>query len=799
VEASADYLPRHALALLAPAVKRAAEFRRLREEHRNAQDALCAAEERCSLLFEANPSPMFIFDEGTLAFLDVNAAAVAHYGWAREEFLSMTLRDIWPPEDVPALLTHLAGKERGLQGAHHWRHRKKSGEIIHVEVTTHTLIYAGRQAQLSLVLDVSERRKVSRELQQQKARLDDLLFQVPCVVWEMRGTPDEAGSAHMEFLSHHAEEMLGYPMEMWLTEPDFLMRVLHPQDRERTLRWITSIFAGRPQPVGEMRLLANDGRVVWVESQAALIRDELGRPAGARGVTLNVTGRKNRERQLREQARMLDLAQDAIGVHDLADRVQFWNRGGERVFGWNAEEAVGADVRDLLGVDREAFARAKAAVLADGDWHGELALRSKAGKPVIVSARWTLVRDEHGEPKSVLAIKTDITEQKNLEARFLRAQRLESIGTLASGVAHDLNNILSPILMSAPLLREPLPADALEMLVSTIETSAQRGASIVKQVLTFARGVEGERMPLQPKHLLCEMERIAFETFPKSIGISNSVSPDLWLVEGDATQLHQVLLNLCVNARDAMPEGGRLKISAENFHVDEHYAAMLPGAKPGRYVQLAVADTGTGIPVEILDQIFDPFFTTKEPGKGTGLGLSTVMGITKSHGGFVNVYSEPGKGTTFRVFLPAMADGSTPVAQSEPDEVLRGNGERILVVDDESGLRIVTDAILTKHGYKVTLASDGAEAIAIYAREGHDLSAVLTDVVMPVLDGVALTRALRRLNPQVRIIASTGQGEDSRKDELRSLGVAAFLTKPYDTPKLLRTVHGVLRGRTEEG
>ncbi len=776
----------------------AAETIQLREALRQAEAAREEAEDRCAMLFKANPNPMFIYEEGTLAFLDVNDAAAAHYGWSRADFLGMTLRDIRPPEEIPALLAHLAEKGSGLQGADEWRHRTRSGEIIHVEVTTHPLCFAGRQAQLSLAIDVSERRKVSLEIQRQKSRLDDLLSQVPCIVWEMRGALENVSLARIEFVSRHVEEMLGYPMETWLGQPDFWLRVLHPEDRDRAVSWAGEIFAGQPQPAAEIRMIASDGRVIWVESQAAVIRDEHGRPAGARGVTIDVTERKKRESQLREQARMLDLAQDAISVHDLADRVQFWNRGAERIFGWSAEEALGADVRDLLCMDHAAFARAKTAVLAEGDWHGEVTLRSKAGKAIIVSTRWTLVRDEHGEPKSVLVIKTDITEQKNLESRFLRAQRLESIGTLASGVAHDLNNILSPILMSAPMLREPLPPEALEMLVSTIESSAQRGANIVKQVLTFARGIDGERVPLQPRHLLCEMERIAFDTFPKSITIVNSIAPDLALVEGDATQLHQVLLNLCVNARDAMPAGGTLRLSAENFAVDEHYAEMLPGAKVGRYVQVAVADTGTGIPSDILDQIFDPFFTTKEPGKGTGLGLSTVMGITKSHGGFMNVYSEPGRGTTFRVFLPAAPDGAVPPVVAAVSQAPRGNGERILVVDDESGLRKVTDAILTRHGYAVTLASDGAEAIAIYARGSDSIHAVLTDVMMPVLDGVALTRALRRLNPEVRIIASTGQGEDGRRDELQSLGVAAFLSKPYDTPKLLRTVHEVLAGLVEK-
>jgi PAS domain S-box-containing protein len=402
------------------------------------------------------------------------------------------------------------------------------------------------------------------------------------------------------------------------------------------------------------------------------------------------------------------------------------------------------------------------------------------------------LRDPDGRIIGTCGISRDITERKKLEEQLLRSQRLESIGTLASGMAHDLNNILAPILLSAPLIREAL-APEYHSLVFAIEKSAQRGADIIKQVLTFAKGVEGERALLRPMVLIEEIAEIARQTFPKPIRIIHEDNPDAWKVSVDATQMHQVLLNLCVNARDAMPSGGTLTIGVANVELDQHYASMIPGAKSGRHVVLSIRDTGTGIPPEICDRIFDPFFTTKEVGKGTGLGLSTVSGIVKSHNGFINVYSEPGKGTTFKVYLPAFAEQDQSVKAPEIEKAChRGKGEVVLVVEDEVEIRCITETILKLSGYRVLTAGDGTEALAIYARQGEEIDLVLTDVMMPHFDGTALTRTLKKMNPAVKIVASSGNGNDVRVAELRLLEPQAILIKPYTKEQLLKTLHEVL-------
>jgi two-component system, cell cycle sensor histidine kinase and response regulator CckA len=404
------------------------------------------------------------------------------------------------------------------------------------------------------------------------------------------------------------------------------------------------------------------------------------------------------------------------------------------------------------------------------------------------------LRDSDGRIIGTCGISRDITDRKRFEEQMLRVQRLESIGTLASGVAHDLNNILAPILMAGPLIHGALPPE-LQSLAVSIEKSAQRGADIVRQLVAFAKGAEGERNALQPKYLTEEIVAIARQTFPAAIRIVHESVKSQWQVTADATQMHQVLLNLCVNARDAMPQGGTLTIRTENIEIDEHYAAMVPDAKRGHYVVFSVIDTGTGIPAEISAKIFDPFFTTKEVGKGTGLGLSTVRGIVKSHDGFLNLYSEVGKGTTFKVYLPANLEEASPVDSLPVEhETLRGNGEIILIVDDEEEVRLVLEAVLHSHGYEVLSAADGTEALAIYARETQRIHLVITDFMMPYFDGAVLTRTLRKINPAVKVIASSGNENEARVAELAAIERRDILIKPYTRQDLLEAVRRSLVG-----
>ncbi len=422
---------------------------------------------------------------------------------------------------------------------------------------------------------------------------------------------------------------------------------------------------------------------------------------------------------------------------------------------------------------------------------GELEQVTKDARRIVVEGHWTLVRDETGHPISILAINTDITERKHLERQFFRAQRMESIGTLAGGIAHDLNNVLSPIMMSVGILRSTITDRQSLEILEIVETSAQRGANMVKQVLSFARGLDGQHIDVALKHLLRDIAKLITETFPKNIRIEECLSPSLWNVKADPTQLHQVFLNLCVNARDAMPEGGKIVISAENLSIDEQYAAMNIEARVGPYVKITVTDTGTGIPREIIDRIFDPFFTTKEVGKGTGLGLSTSLAIIQSHQGFVRVNSNEGDGARFEIFLPAEMR-NPPCGEESMVDLPRGNGELVLVVDDEASIRQITKQTLEIFGYSVLLAADGSEAISLYVEYQTKIAVVLTDMMMPVLDGSAMTRVLLRINPNVRIIGASGVSSNRKLAESNDCYMHYFLPKPYTAETLLKALRKVL-------
>jgi len=524
------------------------------------------------------------------------------------------------------------------------------------------------------------------------------------------------------------------------------------------------------------------------------LRNEAQEVVGITCASIDISDRKLAEEKIREQAALLDVTADAIFVRDLENRIIFWNKGAENLYGWRSEEVYGQDATQLLYKDEplSEVGTAMLTVMSKGQWQGELTKVTKSGKEVLVASRWTLVCNEDHSPKSILTVDTDITEKKQLETQVFRTQRLESIGTLASGIAHDLNNILTPILAVAQLL--PLKFPDLDSehqhLLEILEDSARRGADLVKQVLSFARGVEGKRMTLQPKHLIKEVVKIVKQTFPKSIEVFMDVPKDLWTVCGDSTQLHQVLMNLCVNARDAMPCGGCLTISAENLAVDENYARMHLEAKVGPYTVITVTDTGVGIAPEILERIFEPFFTTKELGKGTGLGLSTAIGIVKSHGGFVNVYSEVGRGTSFKVYLPAVQE--TEVQLTQELEPLIGKGELILVVDDEPGIQEITKTSLEAYNYKTLIAGDGIEAIALYAQNRHQISAVLMDMMLPSLDGITAIRTLQKIDPKVKIIATSGLMSSSKLAEASDAGAKVFLAKPYTVKELLLTLQKLL-------
>jgi PAS domain S-box-containing protein len=600
------------------------------------------------------------------------------------------------------------------------------------------------------------------------------------------------------FASPACVSLLGYSPEELVDRNAY--DFIHPEDHSYIRKIHLAALSVPGTHWATYRFQRKTGDYIWFESTAQIIRHpETDAPQEIVAVSRDCTERKNADEQLREQAALLDQTQDAIIVRDLEDRIVFWNRGAERLYGVESRVAMGSNIYRLL-TQKElncSFGEASKALADHGEWVGELHQATTAGREIIVESRCRLMRDVSGQPKGVLMVNTNVTDKKRLELQFLRKQRLESIGRLASGIAHNLGNVLSPILIAIHLLQQKCFDTESQEWLEVLRTNAEHGGRMITQLLSFARGVESGRVPIRIDYLIRELSDVLVNTFPKSIEIKTAIPNGLWSIMGDATHLHQVLMNLCVNARDAMQKGGRLCLEARNVVVDETYARMHPEATPGRYLMIEVSDTGVGIPAEIIDRIFDPFFTTKRGENATGLGLSTVLGIVKGHKGFIDVSSETGKGTTFRVHLPALSDPVDEVASFGTDDLSLGQGELVLVADDEAAIREITKETLETSGYHVILANDAAEVIALCAENRSQIRVVLLDMDLADLDGPSVVRILKKLAPQIRIIVTGGHIHHQLRTTNNGADIARVLLKPYTAERLLKTLAQVLGAQWE--
>jgi PAS domain S-box-containing protein len=595
-----------------------------------------------------------------------------------------------------------------------------------------------------------------------------------------------------------AEAIFGFTAEQVMGKP---IELLIPSRFHQSHRAFVEQFGRgeiQTRRMGEQRTvmaLRSTGDEFPIE--ASISRTEIGDQMIYTVILRDVTEAVRYRQQIEQQSKMLDQVSDAVSIVDRDGAITYWNQAATRLFGWTTAEAIGRKASELLyRGDPHLFAEMLHQTDTRKSWSGELIKVTRAGESIFVEHRRSILLDSAGTNIGHLCMDIDITARKRRERAAHRSQRLESIGTLAGGIAHDLNNVLTPILMGTKLLASGRVEANRIGLLDTMSASAQRGAELIKQLLAFAGGIRGEHSRVQINEIVAETLQIMEHTLPKSIAIESKLDDDCPMVLGDATELTQVVMNLSINARDAMTDGGILSITTMTLKLDDNALQLNPEARPGRYVLLKVADTGTGMSSEILDRIFDPFFTTKEIGKGTGLGLATVQGIVKSHGGFVNVYSELGRGSKFSVYLPAEVVPEKATARegatTTSDVETRGKGRTVMLVDDEASIIQITAAVLEAAGYRVIPARDGAAAISLYSQHRNEVSAILLDMMMPGLDGLQTLDELRRIDLNVPVIACSGLRTKQREAEVLERGARMFIPKPYTEAQILQALDDVL-------
>jgi PAS domain S-box-containing protein len=647
---------------------------------------------------------------------------------------------------------------------------------------------------ISLCLEQWEHEVTAGKVAEAHERLSTVLQATNDAIWDW----DIQTNKH--WLSSNFGSSFGYRSDVFENGLDSWITFIHRDDRARvSASFLEAVNGQTVNWSAEYRFKRADDTYAHVLDRALIARDDRGKAIRATGSMTDVSELRKSETRFR----LATLAtHEVIWEWDLKTNGMWWSDTAAAL-GWNAGNKIDWNFDQCISKvhpsDRKIVQSAieKAIAAQDRNWSVEHRITLENGRIVTVVNRAYIEYDDDGRPVRMIGSIQDVTERKELEAKFLRAQRLESIGTLASGIAHDLNNILAPILMGAQLVESAVEDPAMRSMVENMRISAERGAGIVRQLLTFAKGIEGVKQTIDVAPLLKDMTKIARQTFPKSISVTMSVADDLWKVRADVTQLHQVLLNLCVNARDAML-AGRLTLTASNYEINAENLLSHPEGTPGQYVRIDVADTGGGMSEEVLANIFSPFFTTKGPQRGTGLGLPTVLGIVKSHKGFIEVKTEVGAGSQFSVFLPAVVSADHVGSGGTQTLSPRGKGQTVLLVDDEEAIRDTTGRTLRENGYRVFTASHGAEALAMLASGSARLDLMVTDVMMPFMDGLALTRAVREFMPEMKIIASSGvcdvssENRSEMRDQFQFLGVTTLLAKPYGRAELLDAVYQTL-------
>ncbi len=646
-------------------------------------------------------------------------------------------------------------------------------------------------AAVGIVVDVTDQRKAERAVRATDERFKFVAGATHDVIWDWDiKTNSFVWNDSVENVFGHKQNKI-YPEIQWWYDH------IHPEDRERIIADLRAVLDnGGNGWSDQYRYRRADGTYANVVDRGSITRDTTGAAVRMIGAMTDVTERSRSEAAIRFQAQLLNAVQQAVVATDPEGQVIFWNDFAQRLYGWSAEEAVGKPVEDLTPSPflREHGAEIVERGAAGESWTGEFLVQGKSGKAFPAMLTTSPVRDEQGTVLGFVRVSIDLTERRNLEEQFRQSQKMDAVGRLAGGIAHDFNNLLTVIRLNTEIIMEGFdPTDPRSEDVKQIRNAAERASGLTRQLLAFSRKQILQPRVLDMNTVVSTVEPMLRRLIGEDIAIASSCVARGYVV-ADPGQLEQILVNLVVNARDAMPQGGTISIETQNVELDETYTSEHAPVIPGRYVMLAVGDTGIGMNRDTREHAFDPFFTTKEAGKGTGLGLATVYGIVKQSGGYVWIYSEPGHGTTLKLYFPevsAAAAFKTGEYKVVPKETARGS-ETILLVEDEPAVRGLASRILEKQGYRVIAAQHGKEAMEIATKEDAHIDLVLTDIVMPGMNGRGLVERLTGIRPRIKSLYMSGYTDDDIVRRGFIEPSKSFLQKPFTSDALLRTVRKVL-------
>lgn len=637
-----------------------------------------------------------------------------------------------------------------------------------------------------------EKAKIYAQIKEQaedKSNKYRLIFEnspIGIVILSLDGNFLDVNPAFCQMLGYSREELIG----------KHFISITHPDDVYKSKEFTEEIQSGKKsEGFLEKRYIRKNGDIMWGLLTIKLLKDDNGNPKYLITQLKDITERKQREAKLLFQANIIDSVSAAIIVLDQFCKIEFWNKSAEKILGYTAEEVLGKNVNDLSLFEKENCDKIISDLESNKNIEYEIRGFTKSGETKIFDLQLSIYKthDDSLNNKAIIML-IDITEKKLLEESLLQAQRINTLGMLAGGVAHDLNNCLTPIKMGVEMLSELVTDENSSKILSQIEKSIGKSISIVKQVLTYGRQTTDERVPINMNFLISELSNIIKITFPSNIKLVIKKDSNLWDIWGNRTRLHQAILNLCINSRDAMQQGGTLTIKTANIELNGEKIKSIPNLKPGMYVMIEVSDTGCGIPLEFLNKIFTPYFTTKESGKGTGLGLFIVKTVVEEHNGFMQVSSRPSEGTTFSMYFPAEIKRLSKEEHFEKLKSLpRGNGETILLVDDNESVRIICRELLESYGYKVCEAVDGVDAIGVFMRNQDVVKLIIMDMSMPIIDGPTAIKVIRQLNKSVPIFAASALSSLPSNLDMENENVQVVLRKPFVIEELLTNIAVALK------